>query len=104
MDGSASQGGDVGFTSKEALAPELAEAAFSLPIGGVQLVKTQYGYHVLKVTDKKKEGLSTLQEVKDQLTDFLKNQKSESELTKLVNQLRDQGKVEILIPAGQPLK
>lgn len=104
MDGSASQGGDIGFASKEALAPEYAEAAFSLPIGGVQIIKTQYGYHILKVTEKKKEGLSTLQEVKDQLTEFLKNQKSEAELTKLVNQLRDQGKVEILIPAGQPLK
>ena len=104
MDGSASQGGDIGFASKEALAPEYAEVAFSLPIGGMQIVKTQYGYHVVKVTEKKKEGLSTLAEVKDQLTEFLKNQKSEAELTKLVNQLRDQGKVEILIPAGQPLK
>ena len=104
VDGSASQGGDVGFASKDALAPEYAEAAFSLPIGGIQLVKTQYGYHILKVTDKKKEGLSTLQDVKDQLTDFLKNQKAEAEMTKLVNQLRDQSKVEILIPAGQPLK
>gem|GEM_PF-421922 len=106
MDGSASQGGDVGFASKDALAsePEYAEAAFSLPVGGIQLVKTQYGYHILKVTEKKKEGLSTLQEVNNQLTDFLKNQKAEAEMTKLVNQLRDQSKVEILIPAGQPLK
>ena len=104
MDGSASQGGDVGFAPKDALAPEYAEAAFLLPIGGIQLVKTQYGYHILKVTDKKKEGLSTLQEVQGQLTDFLKNQKAEAEMAKLVNQLRDQSKVEILIPAGQPLK
>lgn len=104
MDGSASQGGDVGFAPKDALAPEYAEAAFSLPIGGIQLVKTQYGYHILKVTDKKKEGLSTLQEVQGQLTDFLKNQKADVEMTKLINQIRDQSKVEILIPAGQPLK
>ncbi len=104
MDGSASKGGDAGYASKDALAPEYAEAAFALPVGGVQLIKTQYGYHVLKVTDKKKEGLSTLQEIRDQLTDFLKNQKAEAEMTRLINQLRDQSKVEILIPAGQPLK
>jgi peptidyl-prolyl cis-trans isomerase C len=68
------------------------------------LVKTQAGYHVIKVTDKKKEGLSTLEEVKPQLTEFLKNQKAQAELTQLVNQLRDQAKIEILIPSGQPLK
>jgi peptidyl-prolyl cis-trans isomerase C len=104
MDASASQGGDLGFATKDALGPEFGKAAFSLPIGGVALVKSQYGYHIIKVTDKKKEGLSTLEEIKDKLTDFLKNQKSEAELTKLVNQLRDQAKIEYLIPVGQQLK
>ncbi len=103
-DASASQGGDVGFSSRDALVSEYAEAAFSLPVGGVKLVRTELGYHIIKVTDKKKEGLSTLEEVKPQLTEFLKNQKAEAELTKLVNQLRDQAKIEILIPAGQPLQ
>jgi peptidyl-prolyl cis-trans isomerase C len=103
VDGSASQGGDVGFSARENLVPEYAEAAFSLPIGGVKLIKSSYGYHILKVTDKKKEGLSTLEEIKDQLTLFLKDQKSQSELAKLVNKLRDEAKVEVLIPAGQPL-
>jgi peptidyl-prolyl cis-trans isomerase C len=104
VDGSASQGGDVGFSSKEGLVPEYAEAAFSLPVGGIKLVKTSYGYHIIKVTDKKKEGLSTLEESKGQLTAFLKDQKSQAELAKLVNKLRDEAKVEILISAGQPLK
>ncbi len=103
VDGSASQGGDVGFSAKDNLAPEYAEAAFSLPVGGVKLVKTSFGYHIVKVTDKKKEGLSTLDEVKDQLTAFLKEQKSQADLAKLVSKLRDEAKVEILIPAGQPL-
>jgi parvulin-like peptidyl-prolyl isomerase len=103
VDASASQGGDIGFAAKEALAPEYADAAFSLPIGGIKLVKTQYGYHIIKVTEKKKEGVSTLEEMKPQLTEFLKSEKSQAELEKLVTQLRDQAKIEILIPAGQPL-
>jgi parvulin-like peptidyl-prolyl isomerase len=103
MHSSASQGGDIGFASKTSLPPDYAEAAFSLPVGGLKLLKAQAGYHIIKVTDKKKEGLSTLEEVKEQLTDFLKNQKAQSELAKLVNQLRDQAKIEILIPSGQPL-
>jgi len=103
IDPSASSGGDVGFNTRESLAPQYGEAAFSLPVGGIQLVKSEYGYHIIKVTDKKKEGLYTLEDVKTQLTAFLKNQKIQAELNKLVNQLRDQGKIEILIPAGQPL-
>ncbi len=100
-DGSASQGGDVGFNAKDALAPEYGDAAFTLPIGGVKLIKSEFGYHIVKVADKKKEGLYTLEDVKDQLTTFLKNQKIQAELAKLVNQLRDEAKVEILIPIPQ---
>jgi peptidyl-prolyl cis-trans isomerase C len=103
VDKTASQGGDVGFASKESLEPEYAEAAFSLPVGSVKLIKTQFGYHIIKVTDKKKEGLATLEEVKSELTDFLKNEKAQTELNKLVNELRNTAKIDILIPAGQPL-
>jgi peptidyl-prolyl cis-trans isomerase C len=103
IDASASQGGDIGFSTQDALTPEYSAAAFSLPVGGMKVIKTQYGYHVIKVTEKKKEGVSTLEEVKAQLTEFLKNQKSDAEMTQMVNQLRDQAKIEILIPAGQPL-
>jgi len=104
VDGSASQGGDIGFVSKENLPPEIAEEALSLTVGGVKLVKSSVGYHLLKATEKKREGLSTLDEVRTQLTDFLKDQKRQTELNKLVNQLRNQSKVEILIAAGQPLQ
>lgn len=103
VDSSASQGGDIGFTAKEGLAPEYADAAFSLPVGSLKLVRTSYGYHIIKVTEKKKEGLATLEEVKADLTQFLKNQKSQTELNKFVNELRNKAKIDILIPAGQPL-
>jgi len=104
MDASASRGGDVGFNSRESLSPEYADAAFSLPVGGVKIVKSEYGYHIIKVTDKKAEGLSTLDEVKEQLRQFLVNQKAQIEQTKLINQLREKANIELLIPAGQPLK
>ena len=103
-DASASQGGDIGYSSKDGLDPEYAEAAFALPVGGVKMIKLPAGYLIIKVTEKKKEGLSTLEEVKEQLTDFLKNQKAQAEMTKLVNQLRDQAKIDVYIPYGQPLE
>ncbi len=102
MDVSASQGGDIGFAAQMSLAPEYGDAAFSLPLGGVQLVRTSFGYHIIKVTDKKKEGLATLEEAKPSLTEFLRKQKSEAELKKIVEQLREPAKIEYLIPVGSP--
>jgi parvulin-like peptidyl-prolyl isomerase len=104
VDASASRGGDIGFNTRESLTPEYGDVAFSLPVSGIKMIKSSYGYHIIKVTDKRKEGLSTLEEIKEQLTAFLKDQKAQVEQTKLINQLRDQGNIEILIPAGTPLK
>ncbi len=101
-DSSAARGGDLGFSEKDSIIPEFAEA-FSLPVGGVTLTKTQFGYHIIKVTDKKEEGLSALEEVTEQLTNFLKRQKAQGQLVDLINQLRNEGNVEILVAAGQPI-
>jgi len=103
VDPSASNGGDIGFVTKNQLAPELGEALFSMTTGEIRLVKAPYGYLVIKVTEKKKEGLATLEEVKAELANALKNEKAQAELAKQINQLRDQAKIEILIPYGQPL-
>jgi peptidyl-prolyl cis-trans isomerase C len=104
MDASASQGGDVGFAAQDALEPEYSAAAFSLPLGGIALVRTAFGYHVIKVTDKKKEGSITLEEAKPSLTVFLKKQKSDAEVKKITEKLREQAKIEFLIPVGAPLE
>ena len=98
MDGSASQGGDIGQTPKGQLAPEYEAAAFALPVGGISdVVRTQFGYHIIKVMDKKKEGLSTLDEVRSELTDFLKQQETDADLETLVKDLRTQAKIDIFI-------
>ena len=99
MDSSASQGGDIGYAEKGELEPEYEAVAFSLPVGQVSdPVLTKYGYHLIKVTDKIKEGLSTLEEAKEDLTSYLKSQKVQTELQKLVAGLSDKAKIEILIP------
>jgi parvulin-like peptidyl-prolyl isomerase len=101
MDSSASQRGDIGWAQKGELEPEYESAAFSLPVGQVsEPVLTKYGYHLIKVTDRKKEGLSTLEESKGQLTTYLKNQKVQTELQKLVVGLREKAKIEVLISLG----
>jgi peptidyl-prolyl cis-trans isomerase C len=100
-DSSASQRGDIGWTQKGELEPEYEAMAFSLPIGQVSdPVLTKYGYHLIKVTDRKKEGLSTLEEAKEQLMAYLKNQKVQAELQKLVVGLREKAKIEVFISLG----
>ncbi len=99
----ASQGGDIGYASREMLPAEYAEVAFSIPVGEIQTVKTQEGYFIVKVTGKKKAGKSTLDESKEQLTEFLINEKTQQEMQKKINRLRNEADIEILIPAGTPL-
>jgi parvulin-like peptidyl-prolyl isomerase len=101
VDSSASQSGDIGYAEKGQLEPEYEAVAFSLPVGQVSdPILTKYGYHLVKVTDKKKEGLSTLEEAKEQLTSYLKSQKAQTELQKLVLALREKAKIDVLIPMG----
>jgi parvulin-like peptidyl-prolyl isomerase len=70
-------------------------------VGDTRLVKSRFGYHVIKLTDKKPEGVATFDEVKDDLTTLLRRDKAQTEVANLIGQLRDQAKVEVLVPYGQ---
>jgi peptidyl-prolyl cis-trans isomerase C len=101
MDPSASQGGDIGLTENGELEAAYEEAAAKLKVGEIGgVVKTSYGYHIIKLTDRKKAGSATLDEVRAQLTEFLKNQKEDAEVARLVKTLQSQAKVEVLIKIG----
>lgn len=108
MDGSASEGGDLGYTPRGQLDPAYEAVAFSLAVGSLSdAVRSQVGYHIIKVTDKKKAGLATLDESRVQLTEFLRSEKSNLQLQQLVDQLRKEAKIETLInvdpvPPGSP--
>lgn len=83
--GSAVKGGDLGFFSKGQMVPEFEKAAFSMDKGEIsKVVKTQYGYHIIKLTDKKHKQY-TFDEVKDNIKQNLLYQRYTEKVKQLVD-------------------
>jgi peptidyl-prolyl cis-trans isomerase C len=92
---SKSQGGDLGYFKRGQMVKPFEDAAFSLDVDQVSgVVETQFGYHIIKVTDKKPASTSTYPEVKDQLQQQLKRQKTQQAVEKYVDDLRKEAKIE----------
>ncbi|HEY5952814.1 MAG TPA: peptidylprolyl isomerase [Terrimicrobiaceae bacterium] len=97
--GAKESGGDLGFFAKDRMVPEFAEVAFSEKVGDVSdPVRTQFGWHVIKVTDKKSAGTLPYDEVKAQLITYLKSKKQEEAAQELLKSLRDSAKIENTLP------
>ena len=98
--GSAANGGDLGFFPKGAMVPEFDTAAFSLKTNELsEVITTQFGYHILIVTDRKPAQTAPFDDVKDKLTQYLKQRKSSEVVRDHLAQLRKTAKVEIFLPA-----
>ncbi len=71
--GSAAKGGDLGYFERGVMVKEFEEAAFSSEIGSItEPVKTTYGYHIIKVEDKKAQTVKSFDEVKETLANEVK--------------------------------
>ena len=76
--GSAKQGGSLGWIGRGQTVPEFEKTAFSLPKGQISdLVKSSYGFHIIRVDDKQDAHMKTIDEVKDQIEPVLKHQKAQ---------------------------
>lgn len=97
----AEQGGDLGYFTKDAMVEPFANAAFAMKKGEVSEtpVQTQFGWHVIKVEDKRTQPQPTLEEVKPQLEQDL----SRDLITALVDELRSGAKVETFQLDGSPM-
>ena len=91
---SAVKGGDLGFFAKEEMVPEFSEAAFSTKPGELSdIVKTEFGYHIIKVVDRKQEGVTPLDEVKPHIERYLDGKKKMDAFRKLVEASRQSAEI-----------
>lgn len=100
-DGSANEGGDLGFFTKDMMVPEFADAAFLLKAGEFtqEPVKTQFGFHVIKLEQRRLANPPSLEEVKSELTADMTQEK----IGEVVGDLRKGAKVETFDIDGKPL-
>lgn len=65
LDGTAQNGGDLGYFARGTMVPAFEEAAFNLEVGEISgVVKTDYGYHIIKLTDRKAAKNANLEELR----------------------------------------
>jgi peptidyl-prolyl cis-trans isomerase C len=107
--GSGKEGGDLGWFSKERMVPEFAEAAFKLQKGQISdPVKSQFGWHVIKLEDRRTKPTPDFAAVKPQIDQYLERKAQQD----IVLALREKAKVERLdqpaaatpAPAAEPKK
>jgi peptidyl-prolyl cis-trans isomerase D len=76
--GSAKQGGSLGWIGRGQTVPEFEKVAFSLPKGQLSgLVKSSYGFHIIRVDDKQDAHMKSLDEVKSEIEPLIKQQKAQ---------------------------
>lgn len=89
-------GGDLGYFTKGTLLPDFEQACEELKIGGIsKVVKTDIGYHIIKLIDRKDARIKTLEEAKEDIKNELAMNKELSLYKELIDRLRKEIKISI---------
>ena len=94
--GSKEEGGDLGYFSRGQMVPQFEEAAFKLKPGEMsQPVQSQFGWHIIKLEDKRQRGAPPFDTIKDRIMASLVHRKAQE----MVQGLREKAKLEFVDPA-----
>lgn len=96
IDTTAIRGGDLGFFQKGQLVPEFESAAFAMNKGDIsQPLKTQFGYHIIKLTDRMEPMLRDFKAVRTLVEERLLNEKRSTAFKAFVERLKNGKKIEV---------
>ncbi len=91
---SSANGGDLGLFGKGQMVKPFEDAAFAMQAGEVSnIVETKFGYHIIKVTDKKAESTMSFDEVKEKLKPWLKQQEIDKKIQTYLDNLKKNAKI-----------
>jgi peptidyl-prolyl cis-trans isomerase C len=97
------RGGDLGYFAKEQMVPEFANAAWAMKVGDISdIVESQFGFHIIKVTGRKDAVTESFDKVKEQIVNNLKMQKRQQFWTTYRVKMREGAKIEKLVEFKMP--
>jgi peptidyl-prolyl cis-trans isomerase C len=97
-DGSAPQGGDLGFFPRGQMVPPFEQAAFALTVGEISgIVESQFGYHIIKLTDRRAASTVDFAQVSGRIREFLGEQKKQTRAEAFVDGLKKKARIEVLV-------
>jgi peptidyl-prolyl cis-trans isomerase C len=98
-DSTARDGGDTGFFHRGEMVPAFEEAAFALQPGEISdIVETPFGLHILRLEERREARLLPLQEVREQLRDYLRQQQMAAAVQQEIERLKAEAEIQELIP------
>ena len=97
-DGSAQQGGDLNFFTKGQMVPAFDQAAFALKPGQISdIVTTQFGYHIIKVTERRPPSTVPFEQVSERIKEYLTEQQKQQKVEAFIESLKQKAKIEVLV-------
>jgi peptidyl-prolyl cis-trans isomerase C len=97
-DGSAAQGGDLNFFTKGQMVPAFDQVAFALKPGEMSdVVTTQFGYHIIKVTERRPPSTVPFDQVSARIKEYLTGQRKQERAQAFIESLKQKAKIEVLV-------
>jgi len=92
---SKSRGGDLGLFAKGRMVKPFEDVAFQLKVGEMSgIVETQFGYHLIKVTERQESQMQSLEETRDKVITMLNRQKKDEAIGNYLNELRNKANIQ----------